>query len=155
MSEFICKKPITLSGRDFSYGEVIPDGFVLPGRALALMRSNYIAEVGGDVALVERMGTSTSSFTGENGETLISIPIEAKEGTLEVTTSSQTAISIFQTLQKKVEDAEKDIAMMTDLDALLILRAVDSRSGVQKAVDKRAAQLSNSEGAEKTEKGDA
>lgn len=154
MSEFICKKPITLSGRAFSYGEIIPDGFVLPERALALMRSNYIAEVGGDVTLADHAGTLTSPLTGKNGDTLISIPIEAKEGTLEVTTSSQTVISIFKTLQKKVEDAEKDIATMTDLDALLILRAVDSRSGVQKAADKRAAQLSNSENAEETEKGD-
>ena len=30
MSEFVCKKPITLSGRSFTYGELIPDGYVLP-----------------------------------------------------------------------------------------------------------------------------
>lgn len=28
MNEFVCKKPITLSGRNFTYGELIPDGYV-------------------------------------------------------------------------------------------------------------------------------
>ena len=45
MNEFVCKKPITLSGRNFTYGELIPDGYVLPERALALLRSNYIAAI--------------------------------------------------------------------------------------------------------------
>lgn len=155
MSEFVCKKPITLSGRTFSYGEVIPDGFVLPGRALALIRSNYIAEIGGDMPMAELTETSTRPFQSENGDTTITIPIEAKEGILGVITSSQTVISIFKTLQKKVEDAKKDIAEMDDLDALLILRAVDSRSGIQKAAEERATQLSAGQETEETEKGDA
>lgn len=155
MSEFVCKKPITLSGRTFSYGEVIPDGFVLPGRALALIRSNYIAEIGGDMPMAELTERSTRPFQNENGDTTITIPIEAKEGILEVITSSQTVISIFKTLQKKVEDAKKDIAEMDDLDALLILRAVDSRSGIQKAAEERATQLSAGQETEETEKGDA
>lgn len=154
MSEFVCKKPITLSGRTFSYGEVIPDGFVLPGRALSLIRSNYIAEIGGDVPMAELSAEPIRPFQSENGDTLITIPIEAKEGTLEVTTSSQTVIFIFQTLQKKVEDAKKDIAETEDLDALLILRAVDSRSGVQKAAEERATQITASRETEETEKGD-
>lgn len=155
MSEFVCKKPITLSGRTFSYGEVIPDGFVLPGRVLALIRSNYIAEIGGDVPMAELSAEHIRPFQSENGDTPITIPIEAKEGTLEVITSSQTVISIFKTLQKKVEDAKKDIVEMDDLDALLILRAVDSRSGVQKAAEERAAQITAGQETEDTEKGDA
>lgn len=155
MSEFVCKKPITLSGKTFSYGEVIPDGFVLPERALALIRSNYIAEVGGDTSMVELSATPIRPFQSENDDIPITIPIETKEGTLEVITSSQTVISIFKTLQKKVEDAKKDIAEMDDLDALLILRVVDSRSGVQKAAEERAAQITAGQETEDTEKGDA
>lgn len=155
MSEFVCKKPITLSGRTFSYGEVIPDGFVLPGRALALIRSNHIAEIGGDLPVAELSEARIRSVQGENDATLITIPIEAKEGILEVITSSQTVISIFKTLQKKVEDAKRDIAEMEDLDALLILKAVDSRSGIQKAAEERAEQLSGSRNVEDMKKGDA
>lgn len=155
MSEFVCKKPITLSGITFSYGEVIPDGFVLPGRVLALIRSNYIAEIGGNVPMAELSAGPIRPFQSENGDTPITIPIEVKEGTLEVTTSSQTVISIFKTLQKKVEDAKKDIAEMDDLDELLILRTVDSRSGVQKAAEERAAQITAGRETEETEKGDA
>lgn len=154
MSEFVCKKPITLSGRTFSYGEVIPDGFVLPERALTLIRSNYIAELGGDIPMAELSATPIRPFQSENGNNLITIPIEAKEGTLEVITSSQTVITIFKILQKKVEDAKKDIVEMDDLDALLILRAVDSRSSIQKAAEERTAQVSASQETEETEKGD-
>ena len=58
-------------------------------------------------------------------------------------------------MQKKVEDAKKDIAEMDDLDELLILRTVDSRSGVQKAAEERAAQITAGQETEETEKGDA
>ena len=109
MSEFVCKKPITLSGRSFSYGEVIPDGFVLPGRALALIRSNYIAEIGGDIPVAELSEMATRPFQSENGSTLITIPIEAKEGTLEVITSSQTVISIFKTCLLYTSDAADEL----------------------------------------------
>ena len=44
---------------------------------------------------------------------------------------------------------------MDDPDALLILRAVDSRSGVQKAAEERAAQITAGQETEDTEKGDA
>lgn len=155
MSEFVCKKPITLSGRTFSYGEVIPDGLVLPGRALALIRSNYIAEVGGDIPMVEVSEAPIRPFQNKNGDTLITLPIETKEGSQEITTSSQTVIFIFKTLQKKVEDAKKDIAVMNNLDALMILRAVDSRGGVQKAVEERTAQITAGQAMEDIEKGDA
>ena len=155
MSEFICKKPITLSGKSFSYGELIPDGFVMPNRALTLIRSNYIAEIGEGAPVTTLETNSLRQFQSEYEDTLIKIPIEAKEGTLEVITSSQTVISVFKTLQKKTEDAKKDIAEMEDLDALLILTAVDSRSGVQRAAEERAANISGGQKPEDSEKGDA
>lgn len=154
MSEFVCKKPITLSGRSFTYGELIPDGYVLPERALALLRSNYIAAIEPG-ALAEEVVTPILPFQRDNGETLITIPIMAKEGITEVSMGSQTVIFIFKTLQKKVEDAKKDIVEMDDLNALLILRAVDSRSGVQKVVEERVAQITSVQEMEEIEKGDA
>lgn len=141
MSEFVCKKPITLSGRDFSYGEVIPDGYVLPGRALALIRSNYIAEVESGVLQAEEAVTSIRPFQGEIGETLITIPISTENGILEVITSYQTVTTVFSIMQKKVEEAEKDIAGLEDENALILLNAADSRKGIQKAAEERAAQL--------------
>lgn len=165
MSEFICKKPITLSGRSFSYGEVIPDGFVLPGRALSLVRSNYIAEIEGGVLHSEE--SSIMPFQSENDETLITIPISTEKGILEVTTSSQTIITVFSIMQKKVEDAETDIAELEDEDALILLNAADSRKGIQKAAEERSVILkkagespnvdhgSNAGETEEQEKGDA
>ena len=143
MSEFVCKKPITLSGRSFSYGEIIPDGFVLPGRALALVRSNYITEVEGGMLQTEEAVTPILPFQEDNGETLITIPISTEKGILEATISSQTAIAVFTIMQKKVEDAEKDIAELEDEDALILLDAADSRKGIKKAAEERSVQLRN------------
>lgn len=142
MSEFVCKKPITLSGRSFSYGEIIPDGFVLPGRALTLIRSNYIAEVESGVLQAEEAVTPIRPFPGETGETLITIPISTEKGILEVITSPQTVTTVFAIMQKTVEEAEKDIAGLEDENALTLLNAADSRKGIQKATDERAFQLS-------------
>lgn len=94
MSEFVCKKPITLSGRSFTYGELIPDGYVLPERALALLRSNYIAAIEPG-ALAEDVVTPILPFQSDNGETLITIPIMAKEGIQEATMSSQSVITVL------------------------------------------------------------
>lgn len=163
MSEFVCKKPITLSGRSFSYGEIIPDGFVLPGRALTLIRSNYITELENGALQAEEEGTPNRPFQGEIGETLITIPISTEKGILEVITSPQAVTTVFTIMQKTVEEAEKDIATLEDENALILLNATDSRKGIQKAAEERAIQLSkepelpgdNAESGEAQEKGDA
>lgn len=163
MSEFVCKKPITLSGRNFSYGEVIPDGYVLPGRALMLIRSNYIAEVESSTIQAEEAVTPILPFQEEIGETLITIPISTEKGVLEVITSSQTVTTVFSIMQKTVEEAEKDIAGLEDENALILLNAADSRKGIQKAAEERATQLNkeaeppedDTDNGEVQEKGDA
>lgn len=160
MSEFVCKKPITLSGRSFSYGEVIPEGYVLPGRALTLIRSNYIAEVESGVLQAEEAVTPIRPFQGETGENLITIPISTENGILEVITSSQTVTTVFSIMQKTVEEAEKDIAGLEDENALILLNAADSRKGIQKAAEERATQLNkgpedNADNGEVQEKGGA
>ena len=150
MSGYICKKPIMLSGISFSSGEIIPEGLVLPQRVLALARSNYIVEMEGGL-LQEEAVTPILPFQGENGDTLITIPISTKNGILEVTTSSQVVTTVFTIMQKKVEDAEKDIAELDDEDTLIILNAVDSRKGIKKAAEERNAQLNEIPGTEAIE----
>lgn len=140
MREFVCVKPITLSGRNFSYGDIIPDGYVLPERALALIRSNYITSFESETPVSEAV-TPIRPFQGETGETLITIPISTENGILEVITSSQTVTTVFSIMQKTVEEAEKDIAGLEDENALILLNAADSRKGIQKAAEERATQL--------------
>lgn len=153
MSEFVCKKPIMLSGRTFSYGEVIPDGYVLPERALSLIRSNYIAAV--DPGIVTEMITPILPIQSGNGETLITIPIMAKEGILEAAMSSQSVITVFTILQENTEEAIKRILELEEMDALILVHAVDSRKGIQKAAEERVAQLKKNLETEDSEKGDA
>jgi len=141
MSEFVCKKPITLSGHGFAYGEIIPDGLGAPGRELALIRSNYIAEIESGLFMesVEPIQPIQARF----GVFQLTIPITTEKGYLELTTSSETVINVLIIMQKTVEQAAKDIAEMGDTDALLLLNAIDSRSGIQKAAEKRMEQLSH------------
>ena len=143
MSEFVCKKPITLSGKNFSYGEVVPDGYVLPGRALTLIRSNYIAEVESGTMQEEEAVVPILPFQRGNEEPPITIPISTEKGILEVTTSSQTVTTVFSIMQKTVEEAEQDIAVLEDENALILLNAADSRKGIKKAAEERAVQLNN------------
>lgn len=147
MSEFICKKPITLSGQSFSYGDVIPDGFVLPGRELSLIRSNYIAEIGSGAMITDTVPDGSLEWqTGEaSPPNPIIIPITVNEGILELATSPQTIINVLTIMQKTVEDATEDINVLTDRDALLLLNAVDSRAGIKKAAEKRNSQLGAAE----------
>lgn len=154
MSEFVCKKPITLSGRSFTYGELIPDGYVLPERALALLRSNYIAAIEPGALAAEAI-TPILPFQSDNGENLITIPIMAKEGILEATMSSQSVITVLTILQENTEEATKKISEMEEMDALILVHAVDSRKGIQKAAEERAAQLKKNLETEDSEKGDA
>lgn len=153
MSEFVCKKPITLSGRNFSYGEVIPEGYVLPGRALALIRSNYIAEIEGGPT--EEKGVPITPIQGENGDTLITIPIEANEGILEATMSSQSVITFFTINQKNAEDAKNAIGNLDDSNALLLLSVFDTRKTVKDAATERAKKINVDSNPEEEKKGDA
>lgn len=136
MGKFICQKPITLSGRNFTYGEVIPDGLVLPTRALALLRSGYIAEAGVPVPEAQIPPSQPP-----NGGTLIKLPLITGKGTLEAEMGTQSMVTALTIMQKNVEDAGKDIAALEDMDALIILNAADSRKGIQKASEERAVQL--------------
>lgn len=162
MREFVCVKPITLSGRNFSYGDIIPDGYVLPERALALIRSNYITSFESGTPVSEAV-TPIMPLQDKTGETLITIPISTENGILEVITSSQTVTTVFSIMQKTVEEAEKDIAGLEDENALILLNAADSRKGIQKAAEERAAQLNkgpeppedNADNGEVQEKGGA
>jgi len=144
MSEFVCKKPITLSGHSFSYGEVIPDGYVLPKRALALIRSSYIAEI--ESGLLMELAEPIQPIQAQIGEFQLTIPIVTEKGNLELTTSSETVVIVFAIMQKTVEEAAKDIAVLEDEDALILLNAIDSRKGIQKAAEERNAKLHGNSG---------
>lgn len=142
MSKFICKKPITLSGRSFSYGEVIPDGFVLPERTLSLIRSNYIAEIEGGLLMdLVTPIQPVQPIQPQIGEFQLMIPIVTEKGSFELTTSSETVVNVLTIMQKNVDEAVKDISTLDDGDTLILLNAIDSRKGIQKAAEERNIKL--------------
>lgn len=139
MGRFICKKPVTLSGHPFTYGEEVPDGHILPSRVLALIRSGYIVEVG-DPAAGDGKGRE-QPFQPCDGVAPIKLPIMTGTGVLEAVVEPQSIVIALTIMQKNVDEAGRDIAGIDDMDALLILDAVDSRKGIQKAAEERAVQL--------------
>lgn len=139
MGRFICRKPMTLSGRCFTYGEEIPDGLILPTRALALMRSGYIVEEKESVQ--GNTSAENSPFQPVKESTPYHLPLTTEKGVLDVEIKPYSMITALTIMQKNVEDAAKDIALLEDMDALILLNAADSRKGIQKAAEERAAQL--------------
>ena len=121
---------------------------------MSLIRSNYIAAVENGIS-VNEVATPILPFQEAMGDTLITIPIMAKEGILEATMSSQNVITVLTILQENTEEATKKISELEEMDALILLNAVDSRKGIQKAADERVALLKKEAESGEAEKGDA
>lgn len=62
---YLCRKPVTIWGRKYICGEVIPDGAVLPERARKLESMGYLSAIG-----QEEIG-------GEDHGELIKVPYRA------------------------------------------------------------------------------
>ena len=45
MNGFVCKKPILVSGRLFSCGEIIPNDDIVPERIQTLIKSGYLSQI--------------------------------------------------------------------------------------------------------------
>lgn len=151
MGRFICRKPMMLSGRCFTYGEEIPDGLILPTRALALMRSGYIAEAKESVQ--GNASAENSPFQPVKRSISYHLPLTTEKGVLDVEMEPHSMVTALTIMQKNVEDAAKDIALLEDMDALIILNAADSRKGIQKAAEERASQLQPDAGADSIQEG--
>ncbi len=140
MSEYICKNPISLGGKDYAVGDKIPDGIVLPRRAIALIRSNYIVEV-----TKENTGShSDSNECSDLGH--INIPIRTSNEILTATVSPQSVSMAFSILQLGADEAIITIAETSDDDALMLINAVERRKGVLNALKERHAKLAKKDG---------
>lgn len=132
---YIVLKPFYAKGERHRIGDMVDERCIDPCSAPRLMRCGYITEANG--------GTQGAILphSGEYTDSRITIPIMEEEGIVEATMDPQGIAKIFTIMQKNVEDASKDISGLEDPDALLILGAVDSRKGIQKAVAERNGQL--------------
>jgi hypothetical protein len=134
MSDYICKKPISLSGRQFAPGDVIPAEAIMPGRVLALTRSSYI------VPMSEEASAQKASNSPQNDDFdsyPITLPFTTPEGLLQATVSSKSVVSAISILQLPEKEEKEKIAEVADDDVLMILDAVERRKAVLTAVKER------------------
>ena len=138
MGDYVCVKPVFLSGTYYAPGERIPEGTILSSRVLALKRSGYIADA------------PAGEEKGSKGEgTQITIPIHAESGaTLEAVVNVPSLSRAIDILQMSVKEARTAVQAETDCDALMLLDALDRRKDVLSAVKERVVALTEGGGSD-------
>lgn len=131
---YVALKPVNFGGKQYKVGEIITEGVVDERRSLFLKKSGHIAEV----ASVNGAYTENLSV---NPNTL-SIPLLQSKH--EVVMNSQQLLQFFATIQKTMDEAKTEIAVMTeeDVPVLELLHEIDSRKGIKAAVEIRLSDLS-------------
>ena len=144
MSDFICIKGLTLGGIDYTPGQAIPAGAVLPSRVRALLRQGYIAQV--DEAPEGKSEAPTKPQEPAMVPAPITIPLTVDGGVYEVVATPNDIIMAAGVLQLTVEEAKPAIEGIDSEEALILINALDSRKGIKEAARARAEALDEAQG---------
>lgn len=145
---FICNKALTLGDVPYYPGDLIPDDAVLPSRVRALKTSGYITDVAAGSAEGAEMPVATGVLEAEGYDGKVVIPIikdidgETAEALAVPLTEGEVQL-VFAIMQMTVDQAEEEIEKITEEGVLIVLHAADTRAGIKKAAQKRAATLSS------------
>ena len=143
MSGYVCNKMITLSGKQYVPGDVIPAEAILPSRVLALKRSNHIAEAEIEA---DAPDTQNSRQNSDFDSYPIELPISTPEGIVSAAVSTKTVAAVFSILQLPEKEAKTAISDLEDDDALMLMNAVERRKNVLSAVKERHSMLTEEAG---------
>ena len=144
MSDFICTKGLTLGGVDYTPGQTIPAGAVLPSRVRALARQGYITQVDDTPKGQSEPPAKPLTPTMEPGP--ITIPLTVDGGVYEVVATPEDIITTAGILQLTVEEAKPAIEGIDSEEALILINALDSRKGIKEAARARAEALDDAQG---------
>lgn len=130
MNGFVCKKPILLSGRLFSCGEIIPNDDIVPERIQTLIKSGYLSQIEDEL---------------EKGETIsepdIKIPIFTDKETEEIHISKEAVTEALTILQLGTEEAVEKIEKIEEKETLILINKLSNKKIVQKAAETKKNQL--------------
>lgn len=130
MNGFVCKKPILLSGRLFSCGEIIPNDDIVPERIQTLIKSGYLSQIEDEL---------------EKGETIsepdIKIPIFTDKETEEIHISKEAVTEALTILQLGTEEAVEKIEKIEEKETLILISKLSNKKIVQKAAETKKNQL--------------
>lgn len=133
----IAKKPCSFGGQSFFVNDEIPAEFV----ACAEVQERL-----GVIAIVEDVATGILE-TGSAGDTVLVPVVKEEDGdtaqVMSVPLSVGETQHVFAIMQMNVPEAEEAIEKVTEENVLIVLHACDSRTGVKKAAQKRATNISS------------
>lgn len=143
--QYLCRKQISIGGRTYTPGEVIPDGVVLDERADRLKMCKYIAEIKDEVP-AELVPSASVEFTEpENTVVFIEVGEPESEEKVSIPATPEEIQQVFAILQMNAEDGVKAISDVKDENVLILIHASDSRTTVKKAAEKQAGTLTTHE----------
>lgn len=140
--KLIAKKPCSFGGKAFFINDEIPASVVLNPKQ---------QEELGVLTIVSDGEAATGILETDFPETDIAIPVfKSYDGdtaqVMGVSLNIGEVQEIFSIMQMNVEEATKAIESTTSENMLIVIHACDSRSGVKKATQKRADNLSSTNG---------
>lgn len=143
MSSYVCKKPLAFHGTSYSCGQIIPEGTVLEKRALALIKSGYIAEIDSELADTILPADGLIGMPLNEEDINLTVPIGTENGFQALTARAGEVIEALRIMQLDIKEAEKTIEETVDGGVLILLNACDSRKGIKHAAHRRALQCSD------------
>lgn len=140
--KLIAKKPCSFGGKAFFINDEIP--------ASAVMNPKQQEDLG-VLTIVSDGEAATGILETDFPETDIAIPVfKSYDGdtaqVMGVSLNIGEVQEVFSIMQMNVEEATKAIESTTSENMLIVIHACDSRSGVKKAAQKRADNLSSTNG---------
>lgn len=131
---YICTKKLSLAGKDYQPGHVIPDSAFTGDRAKKLKAYGYIASVPGTTDGQPLPAPATSQAAESLSVILDTGAGGAKVACLINTEQLQTVIDL---MQKTAGAAAEAIAVEIDETVLTFIARVDSRKAVKEAAEKQ------------------
>lgn len=164
MKGYVAKKRCTIGGVVYNVGDPIPFDAVMPSRVGSLKAANIIAEVN----IPETGDVETSDYIAQiqdNISSNITIPIIKDGETMQITLSPEEIAEGVRILQVSVEELEKAVKDIDNMDLLIFVDRLETRKTAKQAIKERAERLmapeeqndgsQQSEGIDEAGKGDA
>lgn len=134
MGAYTCTKPATFAGVKYKPGDTVPVEAIPADRVGAVIRLGLIAE--------QREPVAPEQTPAPVPPATIPLPISMEGGNVEqLETTPENIIEAVTVLQMTADAAMERIKAVTDVTALIVIDACDSRKTVKKAAADRAAEL--------------
>lgn len=128
---YIALKPFRSAGVDYIVDDKVDVSKLNEAQIANLVHKKLIVKTGEDEA-----NASTTPVPE-----LVTIPVNADDGTIEVSMTPEQLLAVIAILQLTAEDAAKAIKDLTEESQLILIHRLDTRKTVKEAAQNRAEAL--------------